>query len=119
VFQQSGSKFRKNTTSAFTFSAGYTIPVINVSLSAQTGHDSQGELTYSDPGVLWPQRQRASGARLPPTGPGHFINLLVVIRPADSGGTATGMVVDYTASGQQYRLTTPTALQVVVNSQCP
>ena len=47
VFQQRGSTFRKNTTSAFTFSAGYTIPVINVTLSAQTGYDSQGELTYS------------------------------------------------------------------------
>jgi len=46
VFQQHGSTFRKNTTSAFTFSAGFEIPVIGLSLSAQTGYDSAGEVSY-------------------------------------------------------------------------
>jgi hypothetical protein len=97
--------------------AAYFVPITGTHLyGVRSGFPPAAHL---DPGVLWPQRQRATGAHLPHTSAGHFINLLVVIRPADSGGTATGMVVDYTASGQQYRLTTPTALQVVVNSQCP
>jgi hypothetical protein len=74
---------------------------------------------HLDPGVLWSQRQRASGARIPHTAAGHYVNLVAVVKPADSGGTAKGVDVDYTASGHQYRLANPTTLQVVVNRQCP
>jgi DNA-binding beta-propeller fold protein YncE len=38
--------FQQNTTSAFTFSAGFEIPVIGLSLSAQTGYDNEGQVKY-------------------------------------------------------------------------
>jgi hypothetical protein len=97
--------------------AAYFVPISGNDLyGVRSGFPPAAHL---DPGVLWSQRQRASGARIPHTAAGHYVNLLVVIKPADSGGTAKSIDVDYTASGQQYRLTTPTALQVVVSRQCP
>jgi hypothetical protein len=97
--------------------AAYFVPITgHVLYGVRSGFPPAARL---DPGVLWSQRQRASGARIPHTAAGHYVNLLVVIKPADSGGTAKAIDVDYTASGHQYRLTTPTTLQVVVNRQCP
>lgn len=97
--------------------AAYFVPISGNDLyGVRSGFPPAAHL---DPGVLWSQRQRASGARIPHTPAGHYINLLAVIKPADSGGTAKSLEVDYTASGQQYRVTTPTALQVVINRQCP
>jgi hypothetical protein len=46
VYQQAGSTFRKSKTAAFIFSVGYTIPVVNASLSAQTGYDVETDLSY-------------------------------------------------------------------------
>jgi hypothetical protein len=97
--------------------AAYIVPV--------TGHDLYGvrsgfpPAASLPPGVLWSQRQRASGARIPRTTRGHVVNLVVVIKPSASGGRAKGIEVDYTASGQRYSMTTATSLQIVVGRSCP
>jgi hypothetical protein len=96
--------------------AAYIVPI--------TGHDLYGvrsgfpPAAHLDSGILWSKRQRASGARIPPSDAGHVVNLVVVVKPANSGGTAKGIDVDYAASGQQYRMRTATGLHVVVNRQC-
>ena len=46
IYQQAGSTAHKKITAAFTFSLGFEIPAIGASLSAQTGYDSEGEVTY-------------------------------------------------------------------------
>jgi hypothetical protein len=46
IFQQAGSTAHKKTTAAFTFALGFEIPAIGATLSAQTGYDSEGEVTY-------------------------------------------------------------------------
>ena len=46
VYQEAGSTFTKDSTSAYSFSAGFSIPVLNLTLSAQTGYDSGASVSY-------------------------------------------------------------------------
>jgi hypothetical protein len=96
--------------------AAYFVPI--------TGHDLYGVRAgfppprHLDPGVLWSKRQRADGARIPHTSGEHVTNLVVVVKPATSGGRAAGIDVYYTASGNEYLLQTATGLHVVVGRPC-
>ena len=46
VHYEKNSGYEKSTTSAFEFSTGYTIPVLGLSLSAQTGYDTDAKTNY-------------------------------------------------------------------------
>jgi hypothetical protein len=93
--------------------AAYVIPV--------TGHDLYGvrdgypQPDQMPPGEDWPQRQSAVAAQVPAM---KVANLLLVLRPANSGGTAAGVDVFYESGGRQYLLQTATSLQVVIGQSC-
>ena len=93
--------------------AAYVIPV--------TGHDLYGvrdgypQAAQMPPGEDWPDRQDAAGAQVPAM---KVANLLLVLRPANSGGTAAGVDVYYEASGRRYLLQTATSLRVVIGPSC-
>ena len=53
-----------------------------------------------DPGVLWSDRQPAVGATVPHTGPDHLANLLLIVKPTASTGSAAGVLIAYRAAGQ-------------------
>ncbi len=95
--------------------AAYIIPI--------TGHDLYG--VYSGyppvadlpPGVQWARRQQADGARIPPlpprSKPNIVSNILLVLRRTAAKGTARGVDVYYTESGQQYHLRTNSTITLV------
>jgi hypothetical protein len=96
--------------------ASYIVPI--------AGHDLYGvrsgfpPAAHLEPGILWSKRQRIPGASIPPSHAGHVANLVVVVKPANSGGRASGINVDYAVSESQYRVRTNTALHVVVGRSC-
>lgn len=93
--------------------AAYVIPVTGDTLyGARSGYPQAGQMP---PGEDWPDRHRAAGAQVPA---GQVANLLLVLRPAASGGTARGIDVYYEAGGRQYLLRTATSLQVVIGPSC-
>jgi hypothetical protein len=67
-------------------------------------------------GVHWAQRQRADGAVIPP---GAQINLILVLKPAGTKGTARSIDMFYRSAGQQYHLQTNTSIEVLVAKACP
>jgi len=93
--------------------AAYVIPV--------TGHDLYGvrdgypQANQMPPGEDWPHRQPAVGAYVAAM---KVANLLLVLRPANAGGTAAGIDVSYSSGGRQYLLQTATSLRVVVGPSC-
>jgi hypothetical protein len=66
--------------------------------------------------VHWAQRQRASGAVIPPKA--HTI-LVLVLKPAGTKGTARSIDMYYRSAGQQYHLQTATSIEVLVAKACP
>jgi hypothetical protein len=67
-------------------------------------------------GVHWAQRQRADGAVIPP---GAQINLILVLKPAGTKGTARSIDMFYRSAGQQYHLQTNTSIEVLAAKACP
>jgi len=95
--------------------AAYVVPV--------TGHYLIGVMpgfppSHLGPGVQWSHRQRAVGARIPPSGRDVVTNLLLVLKPATMTGSAQGVQVSYEVSGQEYIWQTSTAVTVKVTTSC-
>jgi hypothetical protein len=67
-----------------------------------------------DPGVLWSRRHTAVGASIP-----HVSNLLLVLKPTASTGTAGGVWISYRVAGRYFRFRTPLQLTVMVGRDCP
>jgi hypothetical protein len=94
--------------------AAYAVPL--------TGNQAYGVLDGAPPerhlpaGVHWAQRQRAGGAVIPP---GAQINLVLVLKPAGTKGTARSVDVFYRSAGQQYHFQTVTSIEVLVAKSCP
>ncbi|MGH3288853.1 MAG: hypothetical protein ACRDPD_29950 [Streptosporangiaceae bacterium] len=93
--------------------AAYVIPVTGYTLyGALPGYPQAGQMP---PGEDWPHRQLVAGAQVPAM---KVANLLLVLKPASSGGTAGGIDVYYEAGGRQYLLRTATSLNVVIGPSC-
>jgi hypothetical protein len=71
-----------------------------------------------DPGVLWSERQLAVGASIPHSGTNHLTNLLLVVKPTSSWGTAAGVLIAYRVAGQLYQFQSQIKLIVPVGRQC-
>ena len=98
--------------------AGYAVPI--------TGHEGYGNLTgYPpqdlSPGVLWSQRQRADGARIPQS-PGHaYVDLILVVKLVRATGSADGVDVYYNTRVGHYQLHMSNGLTLITigsNQQC-
>lgn len=81
--------------------AGYAVPI--------TGNDGYGNLTgYPprdlSPGILWPQRQRADGAHIPPSHGHAYIDLVLVVKLVRAPGSADGVDVYYHTQSGHYHL---------------
>jgi hypothetical protein len=72
-----------------------------------------------DPGVRWSQRHTAVGASIPHSHGPHVSNLLLVVKPTASTGTAGGVWISYRVAGRGFRFQTPLQLTVVVGRDCP
>jgi hypothetical protein len=72
-----------------------------------------------DPGVLWSERQPAVGASIPHSGPNHLANLLLVVKPTASSGSAAGVLIAYRVAGQLYQFQSQIKLIVEAGRQCP
>jgi hypothetical protein len=68
VPQEAGSHFVKDTTAAYTWSAGFSIPALGTSLSAQTGYDHSAEITY-----YFRVKRSLCGTNADPGGPAKLI----------------------------------------------
>jgi len=97
--------------------AAYVVPI--------TGHILYGVLQgypparHLDAGVQWAERQKANGARIPPSH-GHDVNnLVLVLQPTVKLGSARGIEVFYSEAGQQYDLRTATRVVISVSAPCP
>jgi hypothetical protein len=90
-----------------------------------TGDDLYGVLDgyppaeHLDPGVHWAERQRANGARIPRSPGNDVTNLVLVLKPTASLGSAQGVDIFYGESGQQYHMRTATRVVISVGAQCP
>jgi hypothetical protein len=94
--------------------AAYVVPI--------TGHYLIGVMpgfppSHLGPGVQWSHRQRAVGARIPPSGD-VVTNLLLVLKPTTETGSAQGVQVYYEVSGQEYIWQTSTEVTVKVTTSC-
>jgi hypothetical protein len=69
--------------------------------------------------VLWSRRHLAVGASIPRSDGHHVANLVLVLKPAASTGTAAGTQISYRVAGQDYQVRTKVKLVVVVGHQCP
>jgi hypothetical protein len=97
--------------------AAYVVPITGYDLYG--ARDGYPPAPHLDPGVLWSKRQVAAGAHIPHSQGHHVSNLVVVLQPGVSGGTARAVAVYYQVSGQQYVMRTSTRIPVVVGEQCP
>jgi hypothetical protein len=94
--------------------AAYIVPI--------TGHNLVGDWAGFPPssselssGVQWSQRRPAEGAHIPPNKANQVVNLVVVLRPESTSGSAKGINVYYSAGDTRYHLLTGTTLRVVVS----
>jgi hypothetical protein len=72
-----------------------------------------------DPGVEWSRRELAAGASIPRLVGQQVVNLLLVLKPAASTGTASGVRISYRAGGRDYQFQTKIKLVVLVGGDCP
>ena len=72
-----------------------------------------------DPGVLWAKRQPAVGAVILQSSHNHIANLLLVVKPTASTGTAAGVMFVYRAAGQAYQFRSQVKLIVAEGLPCP
>ena len=95
--------------------AAYAVPATGTNLwGASAGTPSAAS---APPGVLWSQRQNADGSRIPPRRRYKpTTNLLLVLRPVGTLGTAFGIDTYYRESGHRYRLFTNFPMAVAVRS---
>ena len=95
--------------------AAYAVPATGTNLwGATAGAPSAAS---SSPGVHWSQRQNADGARIPPRRRYKpIINLLLVLRPVGTLGTAWGIDTYYRENGKRYVLFTNFPMVVAVRS---
>ncbi|HYV78547.1 MAG TPA: hypothetical protein VE979_10505 [Streptosporangiaceae bacterium] len=95
--------------------AAYVVPV--------TGNTLYGVLSGYPPArglpadVQWDRRQRANGAAIPHSR-GIQYNLVLVLKPAGTKGTARSVDVFYRAAGQDYHLQTTTRIEVLAGPAC-
>ena len=95
--------------------AAYVVPV--------TGNTLYGVLSGYPPArglpadVQWDRRQRANGAAIPHSR-GIQYNLVLVLKPAGTKGTARSVDVFYRAAGQGYHLQTTTRIEVLAGPAC-
>jgi hypothetical protein len=95
--------------------AAYVVPV--------TGTMMYGDLSGYPParglppGVHWNRRQRANGAIIPHSR-GTQYNLVLILKPAGTKGTAWAIDVFYRAAGQEYHLQTTTRIEVLAGPAC-
>jgi hypothetical protein len=95
--------------------AAYVVPI--------TGHTLYGVLTGYPPArglpadVHWDRRQPANGAVIPHSR-GTQYNLVLVLKPAGTKGTARSVDVFYRAAGQEYHLQTTTRIEVLAGRAC-
>jgi hypothetical protein len=97
--------------------AAYVVPV--------TGHELYGVLFGYPPdahlpqGVQWSRRQPTNGATIPPSRGRHDVtNLVLVLKPTATTGSARGISVFYRESGQRYHLLTATRIRLKTASKC-
>jgi hypothetical protein len=96
--------------------AAYVVPVTgNTLYGVLSGYPPARGLP---PGVLWDRRQRANGAVIPRSR-GTQYNLVLVLKPAATKGTARSVDVFYRAAGQEYHLRTTTRIEVLAGPACP
>ena len=93
----------------------YVVPV--------TGNTLYGVLSGYPPardlraGVQWARRQRANGAVIRHSH-GTQYNLVLVLKPAGTKGTARSVDVFYRSAGQEYHLQTTTSIKVLAGPAC-
>jgi hypothetical protein len=96
--------------------AAYAVPITGTELYGERiGFPPAPDLA---PGVGWAHRQRADGAKIPPSRHGDVTNLVVVIKPTGPVGSAVGITVNYTVGGRQYYLQTATNIVVMNGGRC-
>ena len=94
--------------------AAYTVPLTGTYLyGVRKGAPSARNFPA---GFQWARRQRADGAVIPP---GVFTNLVLVLKPVGTKGTARSVDVFYRSAGQQYHFQTNTSIEVLVANSCP
>jgi hypothetical protein len=94
--------------------AAYAVPLTGTNLYGVL--DGAPPARHLPAGVHWAQRQRAGGAVIPP---GAYTNLVLVLKPAGTKGTARSIDMFYRSAGQQYHLQTSTSIEVLVAKACP
>jgi hypothetical protein len=95
----------------------YVVPITGGFLyGVHSGFPPAPEL---DPGVLWSKRQLAVGASIPHSSSNHLANLLLVVKPTASTGTAAGVLIAYRVAGQVYQFQSQVKLIVKAGRQCP
>jgi hypothetical protein len=73
-----------------------------------------------DPGVLWSQRHPAAGASVVHSdNPHHVSNIVMVLKPTASVGTAAGTRVSYRVGTTDYQFVIPIKVVVPVGRNCP
>jgi hypothetical protein len=73
-----------------------------------------------DPGVLWSQRHSAAGASVVHSAnPHHVGNIVLVLKPTASVGTAAGTQVSYRIGTTDYQFVIPVKVVVQVGRNCP
>jgi hypothetical protein len=96
--------------------AAYVIPIAGGFLyGVHAGYPPAAQL---DPGVLWSERQLAAGASIPHSGPDHLANLLLVVMPTASTGSAAGVLIAYRVAGQVYQFQSQVKLIVKSGRPC-
>jgi hypothetical protein len=95
----------------------YVVPITGGFLyGVHSGFPPAPEL---DPGVLWSKRQLAVGASISHSSRNHIANLLLVVKPTASSGSAAGVLIAYRVAGQLYQFQSQIKLIVEAGRQCP
>jgi hypothetical protein len=101
--------------------AAYAVPKLEIGggYGDRTGYPPpQRDLA---PGVLWSRRQRADGARIPPTPKPDEVDLVLVNQLTSASGTFSGIDLYYHTSDDQYHMQIDRALTLRAQSRqsCP
>jgi len=100
--------------------AAWVVPIAGTPLvGVGQGYPSASGLATTAPGTQWQRRQRVPGAVVGHT-PGHDLyNLVLVVKPSGTVGTANAINLYYQTGGTHYLMHLPHGLKIWVGpSQC-
>ena len=100
--------------------AAWVVPIAGTPLvGVGQGYPSASGLATTAPGTQWERRQRVPGAVVGHTSGHDLYNLVLIVRPSGTVGTAKAIKLYYEASGTHYLMHLPHGLNIWVGrSRC-